>query len=141
MVTQMKQPNDGAVTSASQIPFADALNEADQVKSRDIGLDGTSIDTAVAEKIERPSDGDSQGRKTSLNRQADQRKVNKGTKRETAPRFQSMAKAKVPQNPVVMNGDVIGEKKQASVAMEDVPKSVASTVCRRKHVLLVPKCR
>ena len=94
-----------------------------------MGLDGSSIEAISVEKTERPSDGESKDRKSSTGRKADQKKINKGTKRETAPRFQSMTKSKGPQNPVLMNGDVINEtKKIVTTSMEDTSKPVPSTV-------------
>ena len=101
----------------------------DQGKSQDMGLDGSNIEAISVEKMERPSDGEGKDRKSSAGRKADQKKINKGTKRETAPRFQSITKTKASQNPVLMNGAVINESKKISTPpMEDTPKPVPSTV-------------
>ena len=124
----MKQSSDGVLVNGSQMPYGDKVNGSDQVKSQDMGLDGANIDTVAVEKMERSSDGESKERKSSVSRQTDQRKINKGTKRETAPRFQSMTKGKGTPTPVMMNGDIIGEKKKVPATMEDVPKSVTSIV-------------
>ena len=124
----MKQPTDGVLVNGSQMPYGEKVNGGDQGKSQDLGLDGANIDAVAVEKMERSSDGESKEHKSSVSRQTDQRKINKGTKRETAPRFQSMTKGKVAQTPVMMNGDVIGEKKKVPATMEDVPKSVTSIV-------------
>lgn len=125
LVSQANQPNEGVLVNG----FSDVVNVHDQTKSQDLGLDGSSIEAISVEKTERPSDGENKDRKSSTGRKADQKKINKGTKRETAPRFQSMTKSKGPQNPVLMNGDVINEtKKIVTTSIEDTSKPVPSTL-------------
>ena len=61
------------------------------------------------------------GRKGSLTRsKTESRKINKGTKRETAPRFQNMTKGKGMPNPRMVNGDGAQQKKKVSATAEDV---------------------
>ncbi len=59
-----------------------------------------------------------------------QRKVNKGTKRETAPRFQNISKSKTILNGSMPNGDVnvTRSKKKTSATAEDVATVELSTV-------------
>ena len=116
------------MVNGPQMPYNDTMSGNEQVKAKDMGKDGANIEGIAIDKHERSSDGENKDRKSSTGKKPEQRKINKGTKRETAPRFQGMAKAKVQQSPILMNGEVIGEKKKVSATMEDVPKSVLSKV-------------
>lgn len=128
LANQVNQPNEGVIVNGAQIPYNDGINENDQVKSQDIGGENGNMDTI--DKLEGSSDSENKDPKNPVTRKTEQRKINKGTKRETAPRFQSIAKGKVPQSPVRMYSEGMVDKKRVSTTMEDVPKSVLSKVSR-----------
>ncbi len=65
--------------------------------------------------------------KQAQNRKPEARKINKGTKRETAPRFQTATKNKNAITRLV-NGDVSQDRKKISVTAEDVSALEVSTV-------------
>lgn len=129
----MSQPSDGPV-NGSQMPYNDTINGKEQVKSKDTGMEDGNIDAITMDKLDRSPDGESKDRKVSVSRKSEQRKINKGTKKETAPRFQSIGKGKMPLSPAVVYSDDSNDKKKVSATVEDVPKSVLSKVSTYRNI-------
>ena len=125
----MSQQNDVIMVNGSAVVYKEQINGNDHQTLQDLNIDEANMDSIAADKTDRNADGESKdaARKSSLGRKTDQRKITKGTKRETAPRFQSIPKAKVTGNGETLISDT-REKSKVSETTEDVQEVGVSKV-------------
>ena len=121
----MSKPNENVMVNGGQVVYNDSVNGTEHGKSTDGPPEESSLNGADKSSRHGDIEAKDANRKQSASRKADQRKINKGTKRETAPRFQGIAKAKA--NPILSSENDL-EKKKISATAEDVSDIVFSKV-------------
>ena len=122
----MSQANDVILVNGSAVVYKEQINGKDL---QDLNIDEANMDSIAADKTDRGADGESKdgSRKSSVGRKTEQRKITKGTKRETAPRFQNMPKAKVAGNGEALIADG-REATKVSATTDDVQEVGISKV-------------
>ena len=117
------------LVNGSAVVYKEQITGNDHQTLQDLNIDEANVDSIAADKTDRSADGESKdgSRKSSVGRKTEQRKITKGTKRETAPRFQNMPKAKVTGNGEALIADG-RETNKVSATTEDVQEVGISKV-------------